>query len=555
MSDVFKLSSECVDEVGKLKPMEATYQGIPGHDHEWDDFGPSGADRFVALIRDFRKRLHALPKTKDRWERLASRVMDDHLQLKEDWYADKNHWVDLNNIASSFQNIRQVFDVMDTTTKRGWESIAARLETIDRATRSYQASLEEGRVNGETVAKRQVHAAITEGKVNAGDQSFFGTLPQTARKTGMPVEIADQLERAADKAKKAYADMVEYFEKTYMPSAREKDGVGRERYVKQLKMYLGTEIDLDETYAWGWSQVREIGAEMERLAKEIKPGASLQEVIELLKTDPMRSAQSPEEFRRMMLDRQLRALEKLDGLHFDVPEKVKKIDVKLTPPGGALAAYYIPPTEDFSRIGTVWYPTGGKQTFPIWDEISTAYHEGFPGHHLQCGTQVALSSQLSRLHRLMVWYPGYGEGWALYAEQLMNELGYFEKPEYVLGMHAAQMLRACRVCIDIGVHLDLTIPKDQPFHPGEKWTFETAVEMLETKAFSHPDWARSEITRYFGWPAQAISYKVGQRHILALREELKQKQGHQFTLKDFHRRVVGSGPVGLKLLRDLVLET
>ena len=194
---------------------------------------------------------------------------------------------------------------------------------------------------------------------------------------------------------------------------------------------------------------------------------------------------------------------------------------------------------------------GGKEVFPLWDEVSTAYHEGFPGHHLQIGMAMTLGDHLSRLHRLLIWYPGYGEGWALYTELLMNELGYLEKPEYVLGMLSAEMLRAGRVVVDIGSHLDLTIPDDAPFQPGERWTFDLAVELLTTFAFLEEDYAKSEVTRYLGWPGQAISYKVGERVILELREQFLGRGG---DLKEFHSRVLGSGGVGLDLLRDLVLE-
>ncbi|MEO6462402.1 MAG: DUF885 domain-containing protein, partial [Candidatus Eisenbacteria bacterium] len=246
----------------------------------------------------------------------------------------------------------------------------------------------------------------------------------------------------------------------------------------------------------------------------------------------------------------------LDGKHFDIPDEVRQVEVKIAPPGGALGAYYIQPSEDFTRPGTVWYSLAPDEVkdIPLYGHITTAYHEGFPGHHLQCGIQVALADQLSRLHRLSVWYPGYGEGWALYTELLMHELGYFEKPEYVLGMLNAQLFRACRVVIDIGSHLELPIPRDETdFHPGEPWTFERAVEFLIARCGEEEDYARSEVTRYYGWPGQAISYKVGERVIMELREELKAKQGPAFQLKEFHARVLGSGPVGLELLRERVL--
>jgi uncharacterized protein (DUF885 family) len=190
---------------------------------------------------------------------------------------------------------------------------------------------------------------------------------------------------------------------------------------------------------------------------------------------------------------------------------------------------------------------------PIWDEVTTAYHEGFPGHHLQCGLQVCLGDRLSRVHRLLYWLSGYGEGWALYAERLMRELGYLDRPEFVLGLLASNALRAVRVVIDIGSHLQLPIPGDVPFHPGEAWDFDLAVEALERYAFLTNDVAVSEVTRYLGWPGQAISYKVGERVILGLRDEARAKEGESFDLKEFHERVLGSGPVGLDHLREIVL--
>jgi uncharacterized protein (DUF885 family) len=251
-----------------------------------------------------------------------------------------------------------------------------------------------------------------------------------------------------------------------------------------------------------------------------------------------------------MTDRQLEALAALDGTHFDVPAEVHDISVQVEPAGGALAAHYVPPSEDFARPGAVWYPVAGKTHFPLFQEVTTAYHEGFPGHHLQCGIQVALADELSRFQRLMVWYPGSGEGWALYAEHLMGELGYLERPEYVVGLLSSQLFRACRVAVDIGLHLDLPIPDDVSFHPGGRWNYDVAFELLTTRALLDKDDAASEVTRYLGWPGQAISYKLGERAILDLRAEAEAAGG--FDPKAFHARVLGVGSVGLDLLREHV---
>ena len=132
----------------------------------------------------------------------------------------------------------------------------------------------------------------------------------------------------------------------------------------------------------------------------------------------------------------------------------------------------------------------------------------------------------------------------------MGELGYLERPEYVVGLLSSQLMRACRVAIDIGVHLDLSIPDDVTFHPGERWTYETAVEMATDRALLGEEDAVSEVVRYFGWPGQAISYKVGEQAILDLRAEAEAKAG--FDPKAFHATVLEIGSVGLDHLREHV---
>jgi uncharacterized protein (DUF885 family) len=156
------------------------------------------------------------------------------------------------------------------------------------------------------------------------------------------------------------------------------------------------------------------------------------------------------------------------------------------------------------------------------------------------------AAKLYLFQRLIAGNTGHAEGWALYAEQLMFELGYLEKPEYVLGMLVEQLVRAYRVVVDIGVHLDLPIPG------GGRWTYDTALDAMHARSFLERDHAVSEVVRYMGWPAQAIAYKLGQRAILALREERRKRDGAGFSLAGFHERVLAVGSVGLDLLRELI---
>ncbi len=534
---IHAFSHDLVERVCALSPTLATFVGVSGYDHLWDDFGPAGVAKKAAAYRDFSERLATMPPATDRTTALAVRVHREHLDERLEFYASADPFLDLNHITSTFQVLTMVFDFMDQKSPEGRDALATRLETLPAACAAYRDLLGEGLASGRLVARRQVEAAIAQGRAK---RSFAHALLDGAR---------------ADAAERALAELTDWLERDYLPKAQAKDGVGRERYERAMRRHLGAAIDPVETYAWGWEEIARIEAKMTEIASSIRPGASAKEVAAWLAEDPAQSLATPEPFLTAMRERQERALAQLHGSHFDVPEPVRTIAVKLAPPGGSPGAYYSGPAEDFSRPGTVWYAPGTRTAIPIWQEITTAYHEGFPGHHLQVGMQVLTADRLTRFQRLLADWAGYAEGWALYAEQLMLELGYFEKPEYVLGMYTAQLTRACRVVVDIGLHLDLPIPTPAPFHPGARWTFELAVEMMRERALLEPTVAESEVVRYLGWPAQAISYKVGQRVILELREQCSRRDGAGFDLKRFHSDVVGIGGVGLAALRESLLAT
>ncbi|MGA1419452.1 MAG: DUF885 domain-containing protein, partial [Ilumatobacteraceae bacterium] len=213
---------------------------------------------------------------------------------------------------------------------------------------------------------------------------------------------------------------------------------------------------------------------------------------------------------------------------------------------GAAAQYYMPPSEDLTRAGSTWYPANGRTRFPLWSEPTTAYHEGVPGHHLQIGTAIVNREKLSRFQR-NEFVSGHGEGWALYAERLMDEFGFLNRPEYRLGFLYAQAFRAARVVVDIGMHCEKKIPKDWGSHAGETWNPELALEFLSARSSNDEAFNKSEIDRYLGWPAQAISYKLGERVWLRLRDEAKAKHGASFDLRAWHTYALDLGNLGLEL--------
>jgi len=547
--DIFAVCDALVGETAALSPTLATMAGIRGYDHLWDDFSVVGSEKRHSALEGQLARVRAADTGGDSWGTLAAEVAAAAIEDELSCFGTAEHLRDLNNIDSPLQHLRDVFEHMGKESREDWEAVASRLEGLPAAAEGYRRSLEEGRRQGLAAARRQAAEGARQARHASGEASSLRRLGSDWDAAGLADDaLGHRIAAGIEAARAAFGALADYLEQDYLPAASEADGVGEERYSRLARRFLGAALDLRETYAWGWEEIARLLDRMEETAAAIRPGASRSEAIRLLAEDSAR-ALPREEFRAFMQHRQERALADLRGAHFDVPEPIRQVEVRLAPPGGALGAFYVSPSEDFSRPGTVWFAIGEQQSVPLFDQVTTNYHEGFPGHHLQAGIQLISPARLSRYQKLLVWYPGSGEGWALYAEDIMEELGYLEKPDYLMGKLAGEMLRACRVVIDIGSHLGLPIPSGQPFHPGEEWRFETAVEMLTDYAAQARDVAESEVIRYLGWPGQAIAYKVGQQAIRDLRAEAERRHGAAFDRKGFHARLLEIGAVGLDVLR------
>lgn len=545
---IYELCDRATDSVAESDPLTATFMGIDGFDDRWTDLSPEGVAARRAMWSELLAEAESTSVSGPD-ETLARDVLLDELQL---WIAQADaghHRRDLNSIASGLQSIRQVIDLMAKDTPEQWADVIARLATIDQAIGGYQTSLAAGAAAGEHVAIRQVDEGIRQARSNTADDASILRLLVAHDETVADAAQRAELAAAIEHARTQFGAFADWLEADYRPGAPEADGVGEARYREAARTWLGVaDFDPVATYAWGWSEIERLWARLEELTPQIDPDATPEAVMERLATDPDMAANSLDEFLTIMRNRQAQALEQLAGEHFDVPDQIRTIDVKVDESGGSLAPYYTPPSEDFSRAGAVWYPVPDRTFFPLFGEITTAYHEGFPGHHLQVGVQFSRADLLSRFHRMVVWYPGSGEGWALYAEHLMGELGYLEKPEYEIGLVVSKLFRASRIVIDIGVHCGYPIPDDSWFHPGEAWTHALAVELLRIRGFLTPDECDSEATRYFGWPGQAISYKVGEQAILDLREEAKATE--HWDPKRWHNDLLAAGSIGLDLLRS-----
>ncbi|MQG37017.1 MAG: DUF885 domain-containing protein [SAR202 cluster bacterium] len=558
MTGVFEIADNFVSTVAKHNPLSATHMGIRGSDHMMPDYSPDSAHSFYRETAKALKEMEAAVPLNNR-ERMCKGTFVDALSVSVEQFESHDYLRDINVLFSPVQSIRSIFDLMPKDSVEAWENIASRMEKVKDSLSTYQDALDKGRAEGLVSSRRQVNGCADQCAVWAGNRNsppFFDSMVDAFD----TCEISDgllgiRLEKASKSASKAYAEFGSYLRDAYLTDATPFDGVGRERYALSAKGYLGMNIDPEETYDWGWEQLEWARSEMLKTASAISPGASIDEAIEILDSDPERMIKGEDEFRQWMQDLQNRTIEQMDGVHFDILEPVREIEALISPPGGALAMYYTGPSEDFSRPGRTWYPTGGKTEFPIWREVSIAYHEGVPGHHFQIATNVAMTEELSRYQRLLAGTSGYVEGWGLYAERLMGELGYLENPDYYMGMLDAQALRSVRVIVDIGMHLGLEIPGHSEFHPGEIWSGDLALEFMRERVHFPADFVASEIDRYLGIPGQAISYKVGEKVWLEARDAAKQSEGSSFDLKAWHNDALKLGPMGLGQMKQELGET
>ncbi len=544
MSEVFDVADHYVDTLGALDPCSATYAGIPGHDHEMTDFSPEGMARRNDLARETLTALAGATNASDD-DRLAKSVMTERLLLDVEQYDAGERLRDIRIIGSPIEGARACFDLMRLDTDADWDVAAERMTRVPDSLASLEATFREGVARGVVAARRQALAcgdmAATWGGESA-DEPFFRSLAKQRPND-------KQLAAAAELATAAYARLAAYLRDDYAPAADPRNAVGRERYALFARSFNGIELDLDETYAWGWEELHRIEHAMRQVGERILPGASIDEVIVHLDADASRAIEGVEEFRRWNQGLIDQTISDLNGTHFDLAEPLLRCEAMIAPPGGAAAMYYTGPTEDFSRPGRTWYPTMGQTRFPLWKEVSTCYHEAVPGHHLQVAQVVYMAEKLSRFQRLFGFVSGHGEGWALYAERLMGELGYLEDPAYEMGMLAAQAMRAVRVVVDLGMHLELPIIEGEP-HAGETWTPELALPFVIGRSRFPEVFMRSEVDRYLGWPGQAISYKVGEKVWLEARANAKQRKGASFDLKEFHTYALDLGSMGLGPLRE-----
>jgi uncharacterized protein (DUF885 family) len=428
---------------------------------------------------------------------------------------------------------------MPTGTAQQWAVLARRLNRFPDAVDGFRATLELGMRRGLMSAPRQVSTMLDQLDTWVNTDWFADVVAPG------PQSLRAELDAAATKATASLAGFRRWLADVYAPAAAgTPDAVGRECYRLWSRLWNGADFDLDEAYAWAWDEFRKLEAEMRVEAEKVLPGATPQAAAEYLKADGP-AIEGVEEMRTFLQGLMDRTIADVQGTHFDLAEPVARVQAMIAPAGSAPAPYYTVPSLDFSRPGRTWLPVGDETRFPLWFLTSGWYHEGVPGHHLQLAQWHYVKDRLSTYQVSLGEVSANVEGWALYAERLMDELGYHTTPATRLGYLSSQMLRLIRVIIDIGMHLRFDFPADSPFRPGSPVTPEAAREFLGRYSGLDDEFLDGELVRYLGMPGQAIGYKLGERAWLRGREAARAAHGDAFDLKAWHMAALSLGSQGL----------
>jgi uncharacterized protein (DUF885 family) len=340
-----------------------------------------------------------------------------------------------------------------------------------------------------------------------------------------------------------FQDLASYVRDEYLPNGRTTSGIndlpeGRELYDHLIKMYTTTDMQAEEIFALGESEVARLTEEMEKVKTEVGFTGTLREFFDYVRTKPeLRPFTDPQQ-----------VIDNFNAIHEKMKPQLSKLfdqvpktefEVRRTEAfrEASASAQYNPGSKDGSRPGIFYVPIPDVEQYNVYTDEDLFLHEAIPGHHYQ----VSLTQENEDLpdFRRSLWYSAYGEGWALYTESLGKELGLYDDPYQYFGMLSAEMHRAIRLVVDAGMH-------------SKGWTREEAIQYsLDHEAESEAS-IIAEIERYMAIPGQALSYKIGQLKIRELRARAERELGDDFDIKAFHNLVLSPGCVPLAVLERMV---
>lgn len=383
-----------------------------------------------------------------------------------------------------------------------------------------------------------IRALIVDDPEESALYAPFESMPDS-----IPASFRDELRvearrLIADSVVAGYRELLQFFETEYMPACRVEAGIGSveggdEYYEWLVRYFTTTELSPREIHELGLTELARIRREMQSIIDELEFEGDFDAFVEYLRTAPRFYAKDvPELLGRAALIAKT-AEGELPRFFTLLPRGTYNIK-----PNPGRGSYYVASTGDGTTPGTYFVGVARLDSQPFFTLESLTLHEGVPGHHLQ--SAIALELDVPEFRRT-VYHSAFGEGWGLYSERLGLEMGFYTDPYSNFGRLTYEAWRACRLVVDTGMH-------------ALGWTRDEAITFMSENAALSEFEVRNEIDRYITWPAQALSYKIGEIRIRQLRAAAQEALGDDFDLRRFHDAVIGNGSLPIAVLEEQMAE-
>ena len=524
----------------------ATMYGDLRYNDKLSDASYAHARVRLADTRRFLTRFEAIDTTGfPEQESLNKSLMIRNLKESIEGFDLKTYEMPVNQMSGVHLDIAQFVPLIPFTTTRQYDDYLSRLKGVPKLFTDTMQLCEMGRKDGMMPPRFLLEKVPGQARsigTSAGDASVFAA---PLKKFPASVSAADQkrlhgqiLAAIDTQVRPAYAKFADYVEKTYAPAGRRDEGIwslpnGDALYRFAIRSSTTTSMDPQAIHDLGLREVARIEAEQLAIAQKLG-GKDLTSFRESLKTNPKTFPASADDLLghyRGYIAQMKPKLPELFGLLPKAPVEV--IAMEAFREKEAAAADYNTGTPDGSRPGRVNINTYDWQHRSLLTVESTAYHEGIPGHHMQ----LSIAQELPSLppFRQHAGYTAYVEGWALYSERLGKEVGFYQDPYSDFGRLNDELLRACRLVLDTGVH-------------SKHWTRRQMVDFFHAHSGEDEADVQSETDRYIAWPGQALAYKLGQLKITELRERARQQLGATYDVRKFHDEILDGGALPLDVM-------
>ena len=529
-------------------PTMASQLGDRRYNDQWPDQNLQAIEQRHDDIREFLRRAYAIDR-KDLSidNQLNYELFRRQLEDTVDAYQFNNHLMPFSH-RGGVQNLDNLTNSLRLTTVEDFEDWLARISKIDDVIEQTIALAEKGRKSGYMAPKilmqripNQLSLQVVEIATASPLFMAFENMPDSISAADRERLRADAMEIIEDKVLPAYRKLDRYFNKKYLPAARESVGLsalpnGTAAYEYLVRSFTTTRMTPDDIHRLGLEEVKRIRDEMAKVIEEVGFEGSFQDFLVFLRTDPQFYYDTPEALYEAYLATSKRIDPELVNLFATLPRMpygVKPIPDSIA--ADTTTAYYSRPAADGSRAGIYWVNLYRPDVRPKYEIEVLSVHEAMPGHHLQ----IALQQELGDVpdFRRFLGFTAFVEGWGLYSERLGYELGLYKDPYSRFGQLTYDMWRAVRLVVDTGLHY-------------KGWTRQQAIDFFKDNAAKTEHDIINEIDRYIGNPGQALAYKIGQLKMLALRERAERRLGEKFDVRAFHDQLLGAGALPLDLLEQ-----